>query len=54
VIKNKNGRTRFEILMIKDNPGVLPSKPKSHMVRNKDGRYHIEYEEIRLNKLLSL
>lgn len=52
VIKNKNGRTHFEVLMIKDNPDVLPPKPRSRMIKDKDGRSHIEYEDIKSDKLL--
>ncbi|MFA6145933.1 MAG: hypothetical protein WC697_01195 [Patescibacteria group bacterium] len=52
IILNENGRTHLEILMIKENPDVLPAKPKSHLVRDGKGMCHIEYEEVKLNKLL--
>jgi len=52
IVPNENGHTHYEILMIKDNPDVLPPKPKSHMVKDKNGMCHVEYEEVKLDKLL--
>ncbi|MDD2646860.1 MAG: hypothetical protein PHV78_02620 [Patescibacteria group bacterium] len=52
IITDENGHTHCEVLMIKENSEVLPSKPKSHMVQNKDGSFHVEYEEVNLDKLL--
>ena len=53
IIPNEEGRTHFEVIMIKDNSDVLPAKPKSLTIRDKDGRYHTEYEDVKLDKLLN-
>lgn len=46
IIPSENGRTHFELLLIKDNTGVLPEKPKSHLVKTEDGYTHVEYEKV--------
>jgi hypothetical protein len=46
VIPSENGGKYFELLLIKDNPGVLPKKPKSHLVKTEDGYTHVEHEKV--------
>lgn len=52
IIPDENGHTHYEVLMIKDNPDVLPPKPKSHLVRDEKGMCHLEYDEVKLLKEL--
>lgn len=41
----ENGGTHFEFFLIKDNPGVLPNKPRSRVV-TENGWSHTEYEKV--------
>lgn len=52
VVPGETGGTHFELLLIKDNPGVLPNKPKSRMVKTDDGYTHVEYEPVELPEIL--
>jgi len=54
VIKNELGKPYFYLFLIKDNQGILPSKPKSYTVNDGDGYMHIEYEKVDIAKLLKL
>ncbi|MFH0873377.1 MAG: hypothetical protein V1846_00850, partial [Candidatus Komeilibacteria bacterium] len=46
VVPREDGGVHFQLFLIKDNPGVLPEKPKSHLVEDKDGLTHVEYEKV--------
>lgn len=45
-VPREGGGTHLELLLIKDNIGVLPDKPKSHLVKTEDGFVHVEYEKV--------
>lgn len=42
------GKKYFELILIKDNAGVLPKKPKSHVVHEEGNKMHIEHEQVTL------
>jgi len=48
IVPGINGGIHFEIFMIKDNQGVLPEKPESRLVKDKDGMTHVEYDVVTL------
>ncbi len=39
--------SRFHVILIKDNKGFLPEKPKSHLVKTPDNYTHVEYEKVK-------
>ena len=48
-VLNNNGSIHCYLFLIKDNPKVLPPKPESKMIKNKDGSYSIENKKIKLS-----
>lgn len=49
IIPNKDtGKPHFEILLIKDNEGNLPNKPKSYLVQDENNMIHVEYKPVKL------
>lgn len=45
-VPNESGRIHFEYFLIKDNPGILPNKPRSCLVTDSNGWSHTEYEKV--------
>ncbi len=45
-IPDENGKTYFELFLIKDNPDVLLKKPRSRLVETKDKMVAVEYEKV--------
>jgi hypothetical protein len=45
-VPNANGTTRVHLFLLKDNPEVLPNKPRSRQVMRADGTVTIEYEKV--------
>lgn len=53
IIKNiDTGKPHFELFLIKDNKEVLPNKPESYWVKNKDNSFHLEYKKVDISKLI--
>jgi len=52
IVPNSEGKVHCELFLIKDNLSVLPEKPKSFLVKDEDGKYHTEYEPVKITKLL--
>lgn len=51
IVPNAQGGKHCEIFLIKDNAGVLPKKPKGFLVKDGDGRSHVEYESVDISGL---
>lgn len=45
-IRNASGTTHLHLFLLRDNPGVLPSKPRSRPVMREDGTVTIVYENV--------
>jgi hypothetical protein len=45
-ILNKNGGIHYRLFLIKDNPGVLPQKPRSRLVPTEGNKVTTEYEKV--------
>jgi hypothetical protein len=43
-----SGRPYFQLFLIKDNPGVLPEKPKGSVVKTEDGMIHVDQPKVPL------
>lgn len=52
VIPNEEGKPYCEILLIKDNLGVLPQKPESYLVQDENKMTHVEYKPVILPDFL--
>jgi len=54
IIKDEAGKPHFYVFLIKDNPGILPPKPESYLVKDDKGYVHVEYKEADIGRLLEL
>jgi hypothetical protein len=48
IIPNLQGGKHIEIFLIKDNPGILPQKPESFLVKDESNMVHVEYKPVTL------
>ena len=51
IISNIYDGNHFEIFLIKENEDILPEKPESYMVKDKNGMFHVEYKKVDISKL---
>lgn len=52
IIPGINGGKHFELFLIKDNPGVLPEKPESYLVKEENNMVHVEYKPVDISALI--